>query len=249
MRKKINSNFIELTPDNLRGFTLTTNSEDIYVKRDNQYNIISVIIEDTYRLKLGDSIKLDNFNYTVNTITQVGNTFYGIESSITKTSQFIFPLLGKNFAFYDLKANMYNTYISKNYEFIYLVYKFSSTEDYLALEGKLQSHNCFVEILDPNPDFVVMEFKIPDKYWEDVCLIMGGKYKDIKEATKIVIYKFHGLSSHSKTFKTLFNSDRYREYMEDSLGCIIPEELSLMSKPNLIDEIWNPDLVKVGTMS
>ena len=239
MKIKIKNRFIDLTPDNLRGFSLYTNSNDIILKRNDKYSITAIIIEDSYRIKLGDVIEIDNYKYTVNLIQQINNVFYCIQESLTKTSQFILPLLGNTFSYYNFNKNLYNSYLSDCYTFIYLVYKFSNTEEYLELEDKLTKHIYFKEIIDPNPELVIIKFKIPDKYWEDINLILEGNYSSINNNTKAIIYKFHGLSSNSVTFKTLYNSKLYRDELSAKLNYNIPEDINLTTKPFKDKEIWN----------
>lgn len=235
---KINKRIVEYKPDNLRGFLLTTDSDNVYIKRDKTYAITSLLIEDTYTLNLGDVINVDGLDYKVNIIQQIEDMYYCIQEPITKTSQFIFPMLGKNSKVYDFNSNFYNAYISDCYTFIYLVYKFSEDDKYLELEEHLTTHKQFREIIDPNPDTVVFKFEIPSRYWQDVNLIMEGKYSNITPKTKVEIYKFHNLDKKSKTYRTLYNINHLREELESELECYIPEDIDLISKPIFNNEIW-----------
>ncbi len=243
MRIKIKNKYVEYIKDNLRGFILSTNSKDVLIKRNKEYYITTVIIEDTYRLKLGDIITVDEIDYQVNIIQQIDDMFYCIQEPITKTSQFIFPMLGYNSKLYDFNKNFYNAYLSDCYTFIYLVYKFSSDENYLVLEEQLTNHKGFREIIDPNPDTVVFKFEIPEKYWNDVNLIMKGKYRELTPKLKTNIYKFHNLNSTSRTYKTLYNSKKFRESIEEELDVIIPEDIDLISKPIIEHEIWQNQIL------
>ena len=180
----------------------------------------------------------NNSMYKVNSIQQAGNLFYCIEESITKSAQYILPMLGENFMYYSFNTDLYNVYLSDCYTQLFLVYKFSPDAEYLDLEARLLKHPKFVKMLDPTPELVVTQFDIPEKYWQDVTLIMDGKYSKIDNYTKTVIYSFHGLNSTSVLYSVLFNVELYRKEMESRLDCTIPPNIDLMSKPNLKQELW-----------
>ena len=238
MKIKTNTNFIELKQDNLRGFTLHTNSKDIVIKRNNDYYIDTLIIDDKYTIKLGDKVEVDGLVYTVNIIQNIEDIFYCIQEPITKTSQFVFPMLGSKSIFFKFNTNFYNSYLSDCYSFIYLVYRFTNDTNYLNLEEQLIKHKNFIEVIDPSPELVVFKLKISKEDWNDVSLIMEGNYKDISTSNKMNICRFHNLDSTSKTYKTLYNSKVLKKEMEDKLNCEIPDDVNLISKPILKKELW-----------
>lgn len=240
MRKTLRNNiYVELSKDTLRGFKLTTNSEEIYTKRDDKLaHITTIIIEDIYTLRIGDIVEVDGNTYTINYIRQHNNTFYCIQERATKVSQFILPLLGGTYEFYDFEESFFNSYISEDYNFIYLLYKFVNSEKYLVLEDTLTNHPRFEEIIDPNPDMVIFKFKIPSTYKGYVDLIMRGKYRAISPGLKTKICEFHRFGVNSKTYRMLFDDNTLREEMERTFNCAVPKEIDLMSKPKLNKEIW-----------
>jgi len=240
MRIQIRNNiYVQLTKGNLRGFTLETNSEDIVIRRDEQYYITTVLIEDKYRIKLGDVIDVDGITYTVNKIRQSSNTFFCVQEKATKTSQFIMPVLGEDYAHFDFENSFYNSYLSDDYHSIYLVYKFTNSEKYLKLEEKLQTHPYFEEIIDPNPELVVIKLGINPMFWKDIEKVMKGKYTEISTTLKAKICIFHGFSTKSKVYRMLYRDKTLREEMSQEYGFEIGEEYELMSKPILEEELWS----------
>jgi len=253
MRIEIKNNiYAKLDNGNLRGFTLSTNSNDIILKRGEDYEIITIIIEDVYILKVGDTIKVNDINYKINKIRQDDrNIFYLIQERATKTSQFIMPILGYNYEYFDFKETFYNSYISSNYHSIYLVYKFSSSQEYLQLEERLQKHPKFVSIIDPDPSIVVFEFELDENYWKDIDNIIEGRYSNISPTLKTKICLFHKFDVNSKTFKVLYRVKTLRQEMNNIYNFDIPSDIDLMSKPIIENELWNLEntLAQIGTKS
>lgn len=232
--------YVQLDKGNLRGFTLFTNSENIVLRRGDHGEITTIIIEDLYRIKIKDVVEIQGIRYTVNKIRQ-GNEkyFYIIQERATKTSQFIMPILGHNYEYYDFRDNFFNSYLSSDYHSIYLVYKFSPSEEYLQLEEKLQAHSNFLEMLDPDPNTVVFKFSLDERYWRDIDYIMKGKYSRISSTLKSKICIFHKFGTTSKTYKVLYRDKTLREEISKEYGFEIPSNIDLMSKPLKELEIWN----------
>jgi hypothetical protein len=241
MKVEIKDNiYVQLNKGNLRGFTLVTNSTNIVEKRGDNYEILSLIIEDKYRLKTGDIIDVEDVSYTVNKIRKGSESYYYlIQEKATKVSHFIMPILGYDYSYFDFKETFYNSYISDDYNSIFLVYKFNNSKEYLQLEDRLQQHLFFLRMLDPDPNTVVFEFKIDERYRNDIFLVMKGKYSDITTTLKSKICTFHKFSTQSKTFRLLYRDKTLREDMSNEYGFDIPEDWELMSKPIIKEELWS----------
>lgn len=231
--------YVQLDKGNLRGFTLFTNSENIILRRGKEYEIESLIVEDKYTIRIGSILNVDGVEYVVNKIRQgTDYYYYCVQERATKTSQFIMPILGYNYEYFDFKESFYNSYLSENYHSIFLVYQFTNSEEYLQLEERLQKHPNFVKIIDPNPNIVVFEFSLDEKYWKDIDLIMKGKYSSISPTLKSKICIFHKFSTQSKTYRVLYRDKVLREEMSEEYGFEITEEYELMSKPIISEELW-----------
>jgi len=251
MRIDIDKNYITLEAVNLRQFRLYTDSEDIVLRYDKLGYITTIIINDKFRIRVGEEWETDGIKYKVNLIRKDGEYYYCIQERATKTSQFILPLLGMTYQYYDFKNRFYNCYISEDYRYIYLVYKFSPTVEYLELEDKLIKHPMFVELNDPDPDTVVVKFKLPEEFHKDVVKIMKGKYSEISPTMKSKICIFHSFGVKTKTFRMLHRDVELRKEMSREFEYDIPEDVELMSKPVKEKEIWTlvNTSIPVGIMS
>lgn len=254
MKIKLNSgNTVILEENGLRGFILTTTSENVNIIRNtDNAEIESLIIENEYRLDLKQHIEIKEYKYVVNNIRKGDGYYLCIQERATKTSQFIMPLLGHTYDYFDFHDSFYNSYISDDYQYIYLVYKFKGSEKYLELEERLTKWKGFQEIIDPNPEYVVIKFELPYNHHKDVKAIMRGKYSSISPTFKSKICIFHKFHAQSKTFKMLHRDNTLRDEMEKEFNCPIPKDIDLMTKPKLKDEIWNLERVtlkKVGITS
>ena len=240
MKIEIKDNiYVQLNKGNLRGFTLVTNSTNIVERRGDDYEILSLIIEDTYRLKISDIVDVEGVTYTVNKIRKGAESYYYfVQEKATKVSHFIMPVLGHDYSYFDFKETFYNSYISDVYYSIFLVYKFNNSKEYLQLEDRLQKHTFFLRMLDPDPNTVVFEFKLDERYRDDIFLIMKGKYSSITTTLKSKICTFHKFSIQSKTFRLLYRDKTLREDMSNEYGFDIPDEWELMSKPIIKEELW-----------
>jgi len=235
---KINLKYVDVETSDLRGFIITPLKEYV-INYDDDYYIKSIIIDDSYRLKIGDSVKVNDINHTINTIRKVRGSFFMITERITKTSQFILPLLGGTYEDFNFNNSLYNTYISKDYKYIYLVFKFLDSEEYLDMENKLTTRSDFVELLDPSPDTVVIKLSLPHIYKEDIKRVMLGRYSKVSASLKSKICIFHGFDIKSKTYKMLYQGSTLRKEMEKEFNCDIPEDIDLMTKPEKKKEIWD----------
>lgn len=239
MKIKLDKDYIYFEKINLNRFLMTTTSSNVVLHYNElDASIEAIVINNTYTVKIGDEFKLDNCDYVVNVIRRMGNAFHLIEEQLTKTSQFILPMLGKDYQYYDFNDSFYNSYISEDYEYIYLRYVFKTTEEYLNLEEKLQKHPLFQELIDPNSNTVVFKFKIPELYYNDTKKIMRGNYSDISSELKSRVCLFHGFNVKSRTFRVLYKEATLREELSKEFDMEIPEGIDLISKPILKHEIW-----------
>lgn len=239
-----NGKRIWLTVTSVRKFRICTNHPDVKIIRDDNNNFVEMKFSDLFSFKKGDKIVIkDSKNYItfiLNDIFSISNTHYdGIEQKINKTCIFILPLLGYNHIHFDYGYHLYNGYISADYKFIYIQYKFTKTDTYLDLEETLQKHPMYIEFFDLNKEFVVFKFKLDDKYHSTIDNIIKGKYSAIKEDTKMQILAFHGLPKASELGGVLFKDENYKKMLESKLGVRIPDSIDLMSRSTKEEEIWN----------
>lgn len=229
----------------VRKFEISTNHSNVEIIRENGV-FQEIKFSDLLSFKKGDKITIkdkDNENFItfiLNDISRISGTrFEGIQEKVTKSCIFVLPFLGNNHVHFDYNFSLYNVYVSEDYKFIYLKYKFINSSNYLELEEKLQSHPLYQEFFDVNEEYVVFKFKIDEKFQKDVDKIIEGKYSSISEFSKKKILEFHGLNSSSKLGQILSRDQKYKKHLELKLGTIIPLNMDLMSKSSKEEEIWN----------
>ena len=230
--------------------------------KDSENNIIKLVFNEEKRIKLGDniSIELDNrkIKYIVNFIKKtVVKDVYTLHEFIDNYSKFFLtPIYGGNKFSWKYPTFMINTYLNiskndkwtfdRNRNVLYLVYRFSPNDIFCKLENKIFENPDFLkkyDVIDNDDRFVIYIMNIPKKYRKDVSLFKKGKYKYLSEDLKKKIMHFHELHKDSHMANVLHDSDILRSKMEYDLGCDIPEQLSLYSKPNLKKEIWHTKIV------
>lgn len=241
-----NGKKIWLSVISVRKFRINTNHPDVNVIRDDNNNFIEMKFSELFSFKKGDKIVIKDENtnnyitFILNDISSISSTLYdGIEQKINKTCIFILPLLGLNHLYFDYGYHLYNGFISEDYKFIYIKYKFTKTDHYLELEELLQKHPMYIEFFDLDREFVVFKFRLDDKYFSTIDSIIKGKYSNIKEEFKMQILSFHGLTKNSELGGILFKDQNYKKALEMRLGIKIPDSIDLMSKSTKEEEIWN----------
>lgn len=241
-----NGKKIWLEAKSVRKFLITTNHRNMEIIRDENDNFKELKFSNLFSFKKGDKVVIKDkksnnyFNFILNDISSLPNGKYeGIECKTNKSCIFILPFLGENYIYFDYPYSLYNVYVSEDYEYLYVKYKWTGSEDYLDLEEKLQTHERYMEFFDLNEEFVVFKFKIDKKYEKDVRAVIQGRYSKISEDLKLQILSFHGIGKSSKLGKVLFRDEEYRRNLELELGVKIPNDIDLMSKSTKEEEIWN----------
>jgi len=229
----------------VRKFKILTNHADITIIKDNN-NFQEIKFSNLLSFKKGEKIVIKDNNsenyitFILNDISSVSKTCYeGIEQKINKSSIFILPFIGENHLFFDYGYSLYNVYISEDYKFLYVKYKWTGSKEYLDLEENLTKHPLYIEFWDESKDFVIFKFKIDDKYHKSIDCIMNGKYSNIEDIFKLRILSFHGLNKSSKLGGVLFRDENYKKSIELELNVKIPDNLDLMSKSTKEEEIWS----------
>jgi len=213
-------------------------------------DIIELNFHDKYIIKLGDTITLKgkNIKYKINFIlSEIDGNYYLQEEPLNKSTSFILPLvLSGNYSDYLFNTCYFNSYIldsDYNSDYLYVVYKFIDIEGYKNTERKLTKQKNFIKVIDVNKTFSAFVFSIPNNLEEVFTLFWQGKYHKIDEKYKQRIINFYtdaeGISRNIKylTEKGLSNDIKKRKMLEANLGCKIPENINIVSKPKIKDEI------------
>lgn len=246
---------IEITVKNGRELLLRHNIDTVKITKDTRSNKILNIDFYGKNFCVGSNVEVNilesKHNYFITLINQIDQyTFELICEPLTKSSIFLMPLVTEKGTFHDLY--FYNTYLYNAYinftgldEFndnnhLFLVYRFFISDYFKNLENYISQHKNFVKTYEPNREFTVYIMEIPLIFQKDARMILRGKYSNISATAKSKIISFHKAHIESELSHILHKSSKLKEELEQHLGCNIPEDIELHSKPELIKEtfIW-----------
>ena len=239
-----NGKKVHLSIVSARRFNIETDHPETIVIRDDKGNFISLNFSDFYSMKKGEEFLIKDSEgnlipFVLRDVAKINpNSYDGIDQKLTKTCIFILPLLLTDYSYFDYNYSLYNGYISEDCKYIYLKYRFINSEKFLQLEDKLRGHSQFVRAYDPDKNFVVYVFKLQDRYKDYISKILEGKYSQISDYYKKIILRFHKASTRSTIGFILYKDSLYRKKLEKELGTEIPDDIDLMSKGLLEEELW-----------
>ena len=201
-----------------------------------------------YTIYLGDTIKVKDKPYKVNSIvkTIVGKRIvYNVSSAdLTKSSMFVFPMLGGTRRLFMYDSLFVNCFIGteKYKNKIVLLYRFSGDTLFLKFEKALRQFRGFIDCYDPSPYFVLFVFKVPEKHKENYVHFLNGRYSELEPDYKDKLLDFHGFDIDGELAQILYKSSKRRERLEDSLDIVLDDNAELYSIMNEEDEIFNPKI-------
>ena len=186
-----------------------------------------------------------------------GNGYVLNSTRLTKASRFILPMLGNN------ETNMYNIRYDSNYvncyvgtkeegymNNIYLVYRFSGTQEYRLFEETLKLHPKFDTMIDIDSQHVMYVFNMDEEDKENFEYFKLGKYSKFTNKYKKKILNFiedpfsvnennvKGTLIYGVIYKT--NSQKLR--IENQIGQSISSDLEYYSLPDEKDEVYTGDI-------
>jgi len=241
-----NKKYIEINIKNGRELTLLHNI-DSYKTTIEKNNIQSLTFYDhIIQVNQPLELKVDSTKtiYLIKEINKVDNyKFSLICERLNKSSIFLLPLIAEknsNHRAFFFNTFFYNAYI--HYEgleeyndgkHLFLLYRFFNTDSFKDLEEILRSTNNFVKTYEPNKYFTCFIMEIPIMFQQDVNKILKGKYSNISSTAKSKIITFHEAHTDSEVAHILFKVPKLKEKLENYLGCAIPDDVELCSKPVL----------------
>lgn len=227
-----------------RSLKVTTNCAYIRSTVNENRNITELNFVDEYKIKLDDLIEfvIDSeykliFNFYTKQIKQFDDYYILYSHTRTKSSYFLFPMLGYNREWYKWNQFFINSYTfcpeyDRKGNFIYLLYKYMPLKQYNELERAQINANTFVEILYPsNKGEVVFVHSVRDEYKSDLSYFKEGKYSLLSNTLKRKILFFHGTDKESEIGQILFKDEKRRKQLEMEFNCKIPVELDLLDIP------------------
>lgn len=226
---KLESGSIKISVLDATSLSITHDLPKINLVTSNKNKIEQVIFTEEYRIVIGESlaIKKNNIitNYFIGSIYKKSEFEFIIKSVIkNKSSTFILPFIANGNSkndFMNYNSFLYNSYLHSDEmdqfvlgEYIFLKYRFFNMDHYYELEKRLISLPTFVKTVQPDSNFTIYIFKIPEQFESDVKLILKGKYSRISTTAKAKIIMFHNAKISDKLTMILNNGRELRDNME-----------------------------------
>jgi hypothetical protein len=216
--------------------------------------IKSLIFSDGLVITRGDTIKVNNSKYKIQYIKKIsdvtGSCYWLHTYILTRSFYFIMPALGGNLLAWQYQSQFCNCFVAvegnEEYgEYIYLLYRFSGDPKFISFEQKIMNHSLYLDKKDVDKYHTLYRFNIPEKFKDDISLILEGKYSYTSPAYKERVILFHttGDDTNQAVLEVLSRSEARRKRMESELQVTIPKDLDLMSCPNFIKETYSQEYV------
>jgi len=217
-----------LTEETTRLITMSPAHAD-YEQLDSKGNIVGINYCGEYKVNKNQVIDVNKSKHKVQRIEKIRHN--GVKpahyklitsSALTKTFNFIMPLLGANRTFFRFNTQFINAYIGTETDAdygdsIYLLYKFSGSIEFTNFEATLVDHPWYKDTIDVDKYQVLYKFNVPEEHKMDVGLIIKGKYSRISVKTKERILRFHNAKETSTLGKILSRSKELKKAMEKDL--------------------------------
>lgn len=172
----------------------------------------------------------------------------------TKTSTFLFPLLGIPKSLFQCSVDsvfkktlftnrFFNSYLIdkdlnnkefNNGPYIFIVIKNYQDVDFEAFHTTLTSQDCYVDDYEKN-NCLIGIFKIPDKFLIDYNLLLKGRYSKLSfEAKQLIINNaFYSGKDRMTLSLILAKSDKLKKSWEKRLSCPPSSTVDLKNQ-----EVW-----------
>jgi hypothetical protein len=243
---KVKSKEVIYVPKNARTFTIMPGAPGA-VPTVIDKKIIALDLG-TYTIYLGDTVKVKEKPYKVNSIVKsiVGKRIvYNLSSSnLTKSSMFVLPMLGGTRRLFMYDSLFVNCFIGteKHRNKIVLVYRFSGDTLFLKFEKALRQFRGFVDCYDPSPYFVSFVFKVPEQHKENYVHFLNGRYSELAPDYKDKLLDFHGFDIDGELAQILYKAPKRRTRLEDTLDITLDDDAELYSIMNEENETFNPKI-------
>jgi hypothetical protein len=139
----------------------------------------------------------------------------------TKTSTYMLPCLGINIVPY--KSSIVNAFIGdddypKLDSHLFVLYRFSGDRKFIEFEDDLEENPLYVMSYDPEKEFVMKVFKIPENFKKDLDTFKNSKYSELTLDLKTKIVAFHNLSPEHPLIDVLYKREAAFERLEAELN-------------------------------
>ena len=231
---------IILNPTNARTIKITGGTRSIRAHRHDD-KIVSLELPEDRIFSLGQTIKVKKKRYKINIIKQifVGNVilYELIVSERTKSTLFVLPMLGGERKLYFYDNLLINCFIGlPDHEgCIALLYRWSGDPLFDKFEKALKKFSNYITdyVPDKHSELIMFVFDVPKKHIKNYKKFLNGKYSELSAEYKENTLKFHGLDITSQLGQILFQSEKRRIKLENTLNVKLSEDAELYS---ILDE-------------
>lgn len=221
-----------------------------YEVRDSESRLIGLNCCGDFTIQEGEILTLGKQKYKIQEITRESSQasdgagyYLHVHKKLSKTSNFLLPLLGSNRNAYRWTQNFANSYIGLENDgdygdSLYLLYRYDGTKLFAEFEADIKEHPWYEQTIDTDPYHVLFKFNFPEEVKEEVNLIINGKYSKISEQLKTRILDFHLSGKDRPLGQILYKSPQRKKALEEELGGKIPEDLDLLDAFKSEDEVF-----------
>jgi hypothetical protein len=122
---------------------------------------------------------------------------------------------------------------------IFVLYKFSGKQEFIAYEENIKEHELYVTAYDPDESHLMMVFKVPQHHKADYELLKDSKYSKISEEYKTRILTFHAISKNHPVSDVLYRPESAYRKLEDKLEHSVPRGQEVSSKLDKTREYYS----------
>ena len=248
-----NARRLILRPNNIE-ITDSFNYYELFSKKYYTDEILSINLANKKTISIGEQLKVDNINYTINQIYRGNKVYYLVDSVLNKSAKYILPFVCEDYKCagnYLYMRTFYNSYLywdkypqySDN-KHLFLCYKFLDNDTHKKLEAELIKQKNYIETIEPNTTFTIFVMEIPEKWRFATNQIIKGRYHYLDSYEKGKILEFFSPVRSGNAYQLLYNrlskvlwreEDEVRQ-LERKLAMSIPKHISIESKLIIKDE-------------
>lgn len=196
------------------------------------YHSSGVSIKTNQNVIIKDS--LYKINKIIKEITEDNKSQYRlINYELSKTSQFILPLLGlsrKELEVDTILCNAFIGYRNRDYgKYLYLLYRCDDEDLFNKVEDILLDLELKITTEYSDESFCLLRLEFPKRFNVDIQIIIQGKYSKISEKAKFCILEYYKAKKNSSVYQILYKTKDRKYMLEEVIGDILPEDAELFS--------------------
>lgn len=129
----------------------------------------------------------------------------------------------------DIKKNLVNVFLYDDdrpdlQDHLFLLYRFSADDAFIRFEEEVTWSIYYETQYDCDKYHVMVVFRRPDRYKEDIKKLFEGKYSELSKEYKKHLIRFHELPDFSQIVGVLYRKEFAYKNMEKLINKDLPEE-------------------------